>query len=233
MDTEYPGDESIVAQAVAGAADLAFSGAYVGVSYRDLARYHRFENAREGLTLDERDAEITQLYAALAVLVRAGMTSPDVTRAIQWVNDSGTAVALAERPLYGTSAFPYDAGGFPYPDQLQLLPDAGTLADLGIPELFRALQSPAIRHEWTVKAGKRLFVELSNRIERVTRSRICANTGLFGTGGHDAWLDVAKEVALALATTYGFDGRLSPIAATVAVILARRGLKEFCGRRIT
>jgi hypothetical protein len=216
-------------QAVAGATDLAFSGPYVGVSYKDLERYGRHDNPTEGFTLDERDAEITQLYAALAVLTRAtlGLTSTSPTAT--WVRESADAVRETERRLYAEKAFPYDAPRFPFTSDLTKLPTANALTELPTSKLFRTLESPAIRHEWTVKPGKRLFEALMARVQSALRSRVCDDQGpLAKVAAQASLVEIGKDIGVALIAILGYDHLFIPIVATIAVILTKRGLREFC-----
>ena len=228
MESERDDDVSVVQQAVAGAADLAFSGAYIGVSYRDLARYKRWENPAEGLVLDEDDAEITHLYAALSVLVRAAMTEPAATPGSKWITAAGEAVREAERRFYPATAFPYDASGFPDEDARNALPTAQQLAAVSMRERFRLLEADSIRHEWTVKAGKRLFNQLTVRLDAGVRRVICNDKGALGLGNHGDLLQASASVAAFIVGEYGFDQNLIGVAASMAVIMVRRGLEQFC-----
>jgi len=223
-------DDASVTAAVAGAADLAFSGPYLGVSYKDLARYNRWESAAQQLTLDERDAEITQLYAALSVLVRASLRRDESAPADRWLRNSATAVTTFERRIFGAGAFPYDDEAFPHKSELAAL-DRAVPAHASIPQLFAALQLDVVRHEWTVKPGKRLFVELSGRISTVARHHLCSDQAVLGRiENQNDFLDGSKEVVLVMLAHYGFEQALLPTLATLGVILVRRGLREFCAR---
>ncbi len=199
-------------------ADTFDGGGYVGESYRDLARYGSYEEAGLKLVLD--DIQLTQLYAGLAVFSSElhSYLKQFPREDAAWFEEVITSVHSEEQRRYGPGAFPYDDPAFPYTD---VFPKGlAQSADQGHPTVI-PLGDQAIRHEWTVKPGKRLFIKFGLAFKEV----IC------GTSSPYEQLEnhLLKQSALpaAIATTILTQGISTatlwyPLAVYLALLIAKK-----------
>ena len=104
--------------------------------------------------------DLTQLYAALSVYSKNAMEyaqqHPEYKEA--QLMDVFTLVNLEETARFRNNAFPYNDDGFSYKDELAFFP--GDLAQKAAEGNLsvEGLDNEKIRHEWTVKTGKRIFL---------------------------------------------------------------------------
>jgi hypothetical protein len=177
---------------------------------------------------------LTQLYAALSVYTRdaRGVVLGSEPGSI-YLHTIVTAVADEEERHYPGQAFPYDGTGFPHKKALEALPTnlAKSIVDgsRSPADVLAILNTANIRHEWTVKPGKRLYAYLVRTLPQALRSAVCGRGGLRERLEHHAdMIEIAKDLALILLHLFDREKIYYPIVATVAVIATNRGLAEIC-----
>ena len=166
-------DEKLIRSLVKKAESYIGPHAYVGVSWRDLSRYNEY--SEPGLILTQQDKELTQLYAGLAVLAwdMKQYLAKSRRKDARLFKEVIASVKIEDRKRYGPGAFPYDSKRFPYTEELAAFPKGlARTADEGRPTV-QPLGGNYIRHEWTVKPGKKLFLKFGEKFKIV----ICCKDG--------------------------------------------------------
>jgi hypothetical protein len=204
---------------------------YTGVSWKDLQRYNYYKE--ENLELTKEDIGLTQLYAGLAVLARevgneAGLAQDALLKEVIG------HVRQDEKSRYGDQAFPYDSPRFPYPADLDFIEKvmAGRKAR-AVPNL-QFLQYPQIRHEWTVKVGKKLYEAFFQQIAPHFRGFACGKEGMLAqlkAGGDE--VEVVKTAVIYLLSKGLVSNDLAAIVVVLVAILVRRGLKLYCKKTVS
>ncbi len=200
---------------------------YRGISWRDLTRYNAYQEP--GFELTEKDKDLTQLYAGLAVLSRDIhqhlVKSPRDDVAL--FEEVITAVSAEERQRYGAKAFPYDDPKFPYKTELSKFPsDLAVKAASGKPTV-EPLGHANICHEWTVKVGKKLLLKFSEKFKSV----ICGKDGpyeQFEKGLLNQATLPTTIVASILTAGFSTATFWCPLAVYIALLLVKTGLKTYC-----
>ncbi len=207
--------------------DTFYGGGYAGVSYRDIVRYGSYEE--DGLKLVSDDIQLTQLYAGLAVfsseLHSYLRQSPREDAA--WFEEAIISVHSEEQKRYGPGAFPYDDPAFPYRVELDAFPKGlAQAADLGHPTVI-PLGDQLIRHEWTVKPGKRLFIQFGLKFKEV----ICGTSSPYEQFEKHLLnlADLPRTIAMTILTQAISPATLwYPLAIYLALLITRTGLKTYC-----
>ena len=212
---------------VSAASELLGPGQYAGTSWRDLYRFDEFTQAvgtPAELRFNSVDMTAMQAYAALAVWTRAVIADGSSTT----INGIAANVAALERTLYGSQAFPYGEDAAKSGVLDAAFPDSAALMADPLEALIR-LSSDSLRHEWTVKPGKRLYEALVLRLPAAARRVICEPNGLLTRyeSRKDA-VEIAKELSLLFVAALGHEVLLLPLCVTAAVIMVHRGLESFC-----
>ena len=149
-------------------ADAILPGPYAGMSWRELQRFGAYEEA--GFKLTKEDMLLTQHYAGLAVLCKLlhdYLASHPRTDG-EWFEKIINEMSAEEKNAwYGPTAFPYDSENFPFLAELEKFPKGLVEnAERGTPSV-KELANPAIRHEWTVKPGKKLLLKFAEKFKDV------------------------------------------------------------------
>jgi len=206
---------------------------YAGVSWRDLERYNRYQEPASGFVMTAEDLPLTQLYAGLAVLSRDIhlYLAKSARKDTALFRNIVSAVNAEEKKRYGSTAFPYDDPQFPYQAELKLFPKGLALKAIRGKPTLAPLGDNAIRHEWTVKAGKKLLLEFLTKAGPQFKSGICGTDGLyykfFKIESDEMKLTV--EIANLALGSFGIATALwYPLAACLAGILVKRGLNLYC-----
>jgi hypothetical protein len=200
---------------------------YTGVSWRDLQRFGSY--TEPGFELTETDMRLTQVYAGLAVLAKDLDTylaqSDNEDAAL--VQEVIAEIKAQEQPRYGPVAFPYDDPAFPYKGELERFPQGlAARAAAGNPTV-NELGAPLIVHEWTVKAGKRLFLKFGEKFRVV----ICGENGPYELFERD--LLKQSELPVAIVAQILVAGLSTatlwyPLAVYIGLLIVRTGLKTYC-----
>jgi hypothetical protein len=201
---------------------------YAGVSWRDLERYNRYEEPASGFVMTAEDMPLTQLYAGLAVLSRDIhlYLGKSARKDAAFFRDIVNAVNAEERKRYGATAFPYDDPNFPYKAELKSFPKELTLKAIRGKPTLAPLGNNAIRHEWTVKAGKKLLLEFLSKAGPKFKGEICGADGLkVESDERKLTIEIAKLALVSIGITAAL---WYPLAACLAEILVKRGLNLYC-----
>lgn len=218
-------------------ADRFQGGLPKGMTGSRLLREGFYEEA--GLTLTREDVAFTRLYAALAIYSREvylhsesliGTTNGLIVAAVEQVEQM-------EKRRWGNSAYPYQQPGFPFTAELARFPTHLAQASLSQQLDLTILDDPDLLHEWTLKAGRRLFEQYLARLKPAVRQAICHVDGPYGyvkdkKPVHDV-LDATVPIILSALLTQGggeplAEALLAPVAVCVAVILVKKGLRAYC-----
>jgi hypothetical protein len=222
-------DEKNINLLIKQATDQVGPYSYIGVSYRDLRRYQNFKE--EGLELTKEDIQLTQLYAGLSVLSSAYFKERKTARADKFI-DLIQQVHEEDVKRYHANAFPYDnEKEFPYPNELKTINSFLNENLSSEQPSLEILKHPEIRHEWTVKPGKKLFQKFLKATNRKLKKIICEkDSGLLNkvkNGGDEK--DVIKEVLLVALPLLGIPwGKFLSIGVLLSTILVTRGLNLYC-----
>ncbi|OGO18555.1 MAG: hypothetical protein A2Z15_08915 [Chloroflexi bacterium RBG_16_50_11] len=179
--------------------------------------------------MNEKDKYLTQLYAGLTVLSR------DIHQYLsEYPRDDGnlfenviTAVSGEERLRYGSGAFPYNDSYFTHKIELSSFPtDLAKKAAEGNPNI-ESLGNANIRHEWTVKVGKKLFLKFGEKFKSVICGKDGPHEQLENKLLNQATLPAAIVSAI---LTNGFSTATFwyPLAVYIALLLVKTGLKTYC-----
>jgi hypothetical protein len=190
---------------------------------RRIREYGSYEEL--GLTFTDEDYNVGLYYAGLAVLARdmhqyiAGHPRQDAGLFAEVVS----AVHDLERTRYGDGAFPNYANlpAETLPTGMAAAADAGKLAIL-------PLEIVAIVHEWTTKAGKRLFVKFGRKFKNVICDPPDGPYVQFNNGLVEH-ATLPTTIAGAILTT-GFSAATLwyPLAVYLSLLLIKTGLKTYC-----
>jgi hypothetical protein len=177
-----------------------------------------------GLRFDADDYLVGLHYAGLAVLARdmhrylAEHPRDDAALFEQVVS----LVHAEERTLYQGGAFPtYE--GLPTDDLPEGLASAAAAGQC----VIARLGDVAIVHEWTFKAGKRLFVKFSSKF----KDTICGKDGPYEQFTHGLVGQAALPTTIASSVlTAGFSAETFwyPLAVYLSILLVKTGLKTYC-----
>jgi hypothetical protein len=220
-------NERVLNRLIRRVASLEGPRSYTGVSWRDLQRFGSY--TEPGFELTETDMKLTQVYAGLAVLTR------DLHNYLAQSDDEDAAlvqeviaeIKAQEQRRYGPVAFPYDDPAFPYKGELEKFPQGlAARAAAGEPTV-NGLGEPRIVHEWTVKAGKRLFLKFGEKFKVV----ICGENGPYELFEKD--LLKQSELPVAIVAQILVAGLSTatlwyPLAVYIGLLIVRTGLKTYC-----
>ena len=200
---------------------------YIGVSWDHLEKYNAFKEP--GFELTEKDKFLTQIYAGLAVLSRDihQYLSKNPRDDVSLFEDVITAVSIVERQRYNTGAFPYDDPQFLYKTELSQFPsDLAAKAAGGKPTVV-PLGDVNLRHEWTVKVGKKLFLKFGEKFKSV----ICGKDGPYEQFEKGLLKQATLPTTIVSAIlTAGFSTATFwyPLAIYITLLLIKTGLKTYC-----
>jgi hypothetical protein len=213
------------------ARDIATAGGpFAGSVWKDLERFDEYSEPETGLRFEKVDKPLVQAYASLAVWGHAIATNAQVvtTFAGSPVSAAIDDAAVLDRRVYGEEAFPYKLGSTHAKTIEQIVP-AKVTGNESPATIMRWLSNPAIRHEWTVKPGRRFYTCLLNRIDDKFRQPVCSPDGLLARYERRSdEIELGREIVLTLLAAIGYEHIYYPVAVTVASILVRRGLERYC-----
>jgi hypothetical protein len=202
-------------------------GKYTGASWHALERYNSYEEGSQFKMVPD-DMNLTQLYAALSVYSRDAMDyanqHPDQKDPL--LMDVFTLVNLEETARFRNNAFPYNDDGFSYKNELTLFPvDLARKAAEGNPTV-EGLDNVKIRHEWTVKTGKRIFLRFLFEFGQKIKDPVCK----YYKSHESESQDLVKEINRILLVRAGMfsESIWIPVAGFIAVLLVKKGLDKFC-----
>jgi hypothetical protein len=202
-------------------------GPYNGVSWHALERYNLYEEGSQ-FKMVKDDMGLTHLYAALSVYSRSVMEyvqhHPEQKELL--LVDVFTLVNREETARFRNNAFPYNDKDFSYKNELALFPgDLAQKAAEGNPSA-EGLNNENIRHEWTVKTGKRIFLRFLFEFGGKIKDPICDYYKSHVTESKD----LVREINRILLLRAGLftESVWIPIAGFIAVLLVRKGLDKFC-----
>jgi hypothetical protein len=202
-------------------------GPYTGVSWHALHKYNSYEEGTQFKMVAD-DMNLTQLYAALSVYSKNAMEyvhqHPDQKDPL--LMDVFTLVNREETARFRNNAFPYSDEGFSYKSELPFFPaDLARKAAEGNPSV-EGLDNDKIRHEWTVKTGKRIFLRFLFEFGNKIKDHICEYYKSHETESKD----LVKEINRILLVRAGLftESVWIPIAGFIAVLLVKKGLDKFC-----
>ncbi len=174
------------------------------------------------------DMDLTQLYAALAVYSRNAMKyaqlHPEEKEPL--LMDVFTLVNREETARFRNNAFPYEDEGFSYKNELALFPtDLAQKAAEGNPSVY-GLDNENIRHEWTVKTGKRIFLRFLFEFGSKIKDHICE----YYDSHEGESKDLVKEINKILLVRAGLftESIWIPVSGFITVLLVKKGLDKFC-----
>jgi hypothetical protein len=225
-------NETLLASLIETASSFKGYGEYDGLSWRKLIEEGSYEE--EGLTLVPDDIELTQLYAGLAVLSSdlTSYLSQSPRKDAAWFEEVIASVHSKEQKRYGTGAFPYvpyDDSTNPHKKELEAFPwGLAQAADQGHPTVT-PLGNIAIRHEWTVKPGKKLLIEFGAQFHDI----ICEKNGLYERfrSGLLSQANLPITVATAILTGISAISAVTlwyPLAVYIALLIIEAGLGVYC-----
>lgn len=203
-------------------------GPYKGASWEALQKFNSYEEGTQFKMVPE-DMELTQLYAALSVysknVMEYAQQHPDQEE--DQLMDVFNLVNLEETARFRNNAFPYHDAGFSYKDELAFFPaDLAWKAAEGNLSV-EGLNNEKIRHEWTVKTGKRIFLRFLFEFGQKIKDHVCE----YYTSHQSEPKDLVKEINRILLVRAGLftESIWIPIAGFIAVLLVKKGLDKFCG----
>lgn len=208
-------------------AEAFVGGGYAGESYRDIERYGSYEEP--GLKLTQGDIPLTQLYAGFAVLARdIHLYLSNVPRDdAKPFEEAVTEIHNEDSRLHLATNFPYSNPEFPFQQELHEFPRGlAEEAARGAPTV-KPLGDPRIRHEWTVKPGKRLFVKLAGKFRIV----VCGKDGPYEQFENGLVNQAALPTTIASAILVSGLSAATlwyPVAVYISLLLIKTGLKTFC-----
>lgn len=202
-------------------------GPYIGLSWHALEKFNSYEEGTQ-FKMVRDDMELTQLYAALSVYSKNAIdyTQQHPEQKEPLLMDVFTLVNREETARFRNNAFPYTDEAFSYKSELTLFPaDLAQKAAGGNPSV-EGLDNEKIRHEWTVKTGKRIFLRFLFEFGNKIKVHICDYYK-----SHEAESkDLVKEINRILLVRAGLftESIWIPIAGFIAVLLVKKGLDAFC-----
>jgi hypothetical protein len=146
-----------------------------------------------------------------------------------WLKEVIKSVEDEERPRYGAGAFPYeDPYLTPFKDSLGEFPTGLAEAAANGSPSVTGLEDPKIRHEWTVKPGKRLYNAIIRNLGDELKQLICGKAGPIELAAGALLGAVVEAVAKvffdhASAGTFWY-----PLVCYVAVLVCQPSLEKFC-----
>ena len=193
-----------------------------GAMKRQIDEYGSYEEL--GLRFTADDFALGLHYAGLAVLARdihrylAAHPRHDAVLFEQVV----ALVHSDESTRYGAGAFPHYEGlpAYTLPEGLASAAAAGDF-------MIAALGDPGIVHEWTFKAGKRLFVKFCMKF----KDTICGKDGPYEqfTKGLVGQAALPSSIASSiLAASFSVETVWYPLAVCLSLLLVKTGLKTYC-----
>jgi hypothetical protein len=202
-------------------------GPYTGVSWHALEKYNAFEEGSQFKMIKD-DMVLTQLYAALSVYSKNAMEyaqhHPEQKDLL--LMDVFTLVKREETARFRNNAFPYNDEGFSYKSELALFPNnLAQKAAEGNPSV-EGLDNEKIRHEWTVKTGKRIFLRFLFEFGNKIKDHICD----YYKSHEGESKDLIKEINRILLVRAGLftESIWIPIAGFITILLVKKGLNKFC-----
>jgi len=202
-------------------------GPYTGVSWHALEKYNSYEEGSQ-FKMVKDDMGLTQLYAALSVYSKNVLEyvrqHPEHKDPL--LMDVFTLVNREETARFRNNAFPYNDEGFSYKNELALFPgDLAQKAAGGNPSVG-GLENEKIRHEWTVKTGKRIFLRFLFEFGDKVKDHICD----YYKSHENESKDLVKEINRILLLRAGLftESVWIPVAGFIAVLLVKKGLDQFC-----
>jgi hypothetical protein len=211
-------------------------GGYVGSSWKTLQEDGLYQEP--GLSITRVDETSFHQYAALAVYSSVLTKHNEQSPAPHLLRTSIDEVRKADRAKYTADPFPYDELRSGHARSLEPF-TVGLLAAAARDPMdaMGRLGHTGIRHEWTVKPGRRLFVSIMRAIDQ---RRVPGTSGTFKEAacGPEGWsvkierhgdlIEISREVGLLILGILGQEHLLYPIAATLVTIMLRRGLDLYC-----
>jgi hypothetical protein len=203
-------------------------GAYAGASWHSLEKFNSYEEGTQ-FKMVKDDMDLTQLYAALSVYSKNAMeyTRQHPEKEEPMLMDVFTLINLEETARFRNNAFPYTDEAFSYKNELAFFPhDLAQKAADGNPSV-EGLENDKIRHEWTVKTGKRIFLRFLFEFGNKIKEHICE----YYLSHQTESKDLVKEINRILLVRAGLftESLWIPIAGFIAVLLVKKGLDKFCG----
>ena len=212
---------------------------YGGISWSDLQRYNEYKE--EGLELTKDDMSLTQIYAGLTVLSKE-IYEDDLSKQPEIIKNTMHEAIRWDKKKYPLTAFPYDSEEFPYPKDLNIINNVIEKIKKQSSPSLKFLDENKIRHEWTVKVGKKILMILIKNIEmdpvlivgdavkQKFKSFICGKNGInnkLKKGGDEA--ELVKSLATYLLPAIGVaSASAAPFVVLVSVILIKSYLKTYC-----
>jgi hypothetical protein len=202
-------------------------GSYEGVSWHALEKFNSYEEGSQ-FKMVKDDMNLTQLYAALAVYSKNALdyTRQHPEQKDLLLMDVFTLVNREETARFRNNAFPYSDEAFPYKRELAFFPtDLAEKAAGGNPSV-KGLDNVKIRHEWTVKTGKRIFLRFLFEFGSKIKEHVCE---YYKTHEGES-KELVKEINRILLVRAGLftESIWIPIAGFIAVLLVKKGLDAFC-----
>jgi hypothetical protein len=202
-------------------------GPYTGTSWEALRKFNSYEEGTQ-FKMVPGDMELTQLYAALSVYSRNAMeyAQQHAEYREDQLMDVFNLVNLEETARFRNNAFPYTDAGFSYKDDLDSFPrDLARKAAAGNISI-EGLENEKIRHEWTVKTGKRIFLRFLFEFGQKIKDHVCE----YYTSHENESKDLVKEInkILLLRTGLFTESLWIPFAGFIAVLIVKKGLDKFC-----
>ncbi len=203
-------------------------GPYAGISWEALRKFNSYEEGTQFKMVPD-DMELTQLYAALAVYSKNAMeyAHQHPEQEEEQLMDVFSLVNLEETARFRNNAFPYTDPGFSHKDDLAFFPgDLAQKASEGNLSI-QGLDNDKIRHEWTVKTGKRIFLRFLFEFGQKIKDHVCE----YYSSHEKESKDLVKEINRILLVRAGLftESIWIPIAGFIAVLLVKKGLDKFCG----
>jgi len=202
-------------------------GPYIGASWHALQKYNSYEEGTQFKMVAD-DMNLTQMYAALSVYSKNAweyaQQHPEHKEA--QLMDVFELVNLEETARFRNNAFPYNDQGFSYKNELAFFPGAlAQKAEEGNPSV-EGLQDEKLRHEWTVKTGKRIFLRFLFEFGQKIKDNVCD----YYVSHESESKDLVKEINRILLVRAGLftQSLWIPVAGFIAVLLVRKGVDRFC-----
>jgi hypothetical protein len=202
-------------------------GPYAGVSWHSLEKFNSFEEGSQFKMIRD-DMNLTQLYAALTVYSRNAIEFAErhPEQKERLLMEVFTLVNREETARFRNNAFPYNDEGFSHKSELAFFPaDLAQKAAEGNPSVS-GLDNVKIRHEWTVKTGKRIFLRFLFEFGTKIQDHICS----YYKYRESESKDLVKEINRILLVRAGLftESLWIPVAGFIAVLLVKKGLDKFC-----
>lgn len=202
-------------------------GPYSGTSWEAVQKFNIYEEGTQFKMFPD-DMNLSQVYAALTVYSKNAMDfaqhHPEQNEPL--LMDVYNLVNLEETARFRNNAFPFTEENFSYKNELAVFP-AGLAEKASRGELsLEGLDNENIRHEWTVKTGKRIFLRFLFEFGQKIKDHICD----FYDSHKKESEDLVKEINKILLVRAGMFSQSIwiPVAGFIAVLLVKKGLDKFC-----